>query len=69
MLEHFVVYLYLQNNTTQYVGHFDSCSQAQIYMVEEYPNQKYGCLPEDYISLPEDLQKKLIYMDKLLSKD
>lgn len=69
MLEHFIVYLYLQNNDKQYIGHFESCSQAQIYMVEEYPNQKFGCFPEDYVYLPEDVQKKLISLDKLLSKD
>jgi hypothetical protein len=44
-----------------YVGHFKTCSQANLYAELHYPGEKATrCLFEEYIKLPEDYKRRVI---------
>ena len=45
----------------KYVGNFNSCQEAAIYVDLHYPDpyeveMEYRCLPKEYIALPKDTQ-------------
>lgn len=51
----------------EYVGSFNSCQEAALYVSLHYPNpnkveMEYRCLLKEYISLPKDTQIKNIDM-------
>ena len=44
-----------------YVGHFKSCSHANLYVELHYPDvQESRCLLEEYIVIPKDVKKRII---------
>ena len=57
----YVLVVYMQMDSPQYIGHFSSCAAANDYVKEHYKDAPYTtCLFEDYINLPKDLVKKEI---------
>ena len=41
-----------------YVGHFENCAYADLYVKEHYQDAEYtSCLFEDYIYLPSTVTK------------
>lgn len=47
----------------KYVGHFESCLQAHLFVSLYHPEKKsYRCMLEKYVSLPENTIQKRIDM-------
>jgi len=60
MLE-YVLVVYMDMQSPEYIGHFFSCAVANLYAEKNYPKAEYtSCLHEDYIKLPEGFIKKEI---------
>jgi hypothetical protein len=55
----YVLVVYMQMDSPEYIGHFSSCATANEYVKEHYKDAPYTtCLFEDYINLPKGLIKK-----------
>ena len=60
MIAEFVLIVVL-NNQPQYVGHFQNCEVADIYVKLHYKDaQEVRCLYKEFINLPKDLELKII---------
>ena len=57
----YVLVVYMNMDSPEYVGHFSSCAAANNHALLHYKDAEYtACLHEDYIMLPTGLQKKII---------
>lgn len=57
--------VYLTMEEPKYIGNFESCALANMYVVEYYHDAPYTvCLHEDYIVLPSNFIKKEVNYGK-----
>jgi hypothetical protein len=56
--------VYLTMEDPKYIGNFESCAVANMYVAKYYHDAPYTvCLHEDYIVLPENFIKKEVHYD------
>ena len=55
----FCLIVYLTMEEPKYIGNFESCAVANLYVAKYYKDAPYTiCLHEDYIHLPDNLIKR-----------
>jgi hypothetical protein len=58
----FCLIVYLTMEEPKYIGNFESCAVANMYVAEYYHDAPYTvCLHEDYIVLPSNFIKKEVH--------
>jgi len=61
MFEFILVVYITKHSAPEYVGNFESCTHANVYVEKHYKNVHYTtCLHENYIYLPKDLIRRNI---------
>lgn len=54
----YVLIVYMTMQDPMYIGHFENCAYADLYVKKHYQDAEYtSCLFEDYIYLPSTVTK------------